>query len=195
MRNDKFWDECAVGTIREKVAQFIDKTPVLSKFEGEQYYDLEDALVGFIENNRTFIADEVDREYHRDDLINQATEDYGAEAAQVLSIVPIKKIDSVIESWMSSLEDDDRYWDETWQCLSDELEGMPELSFLDDYDHDDIIVYMAYLQEWYAAHRDFTEEQRPACIDEFFCSEMSDDELAEYYRELAVKFKKEHNIR
>lgn len=99
MRNDNFWDKCVHGSIR-----FIDQSPVLSKYKGEQYYDLEDALVEFIENNRDLIAAEVDREYQRDDFVNQVEEDFGADAARIIPLIPIEKIDDVISTWQEARE-------------------------------------------------------------------------------------------
>lgn len=57
MRNDKFWDECSNGSIREIVALFIDSSPLLSKLKGEKYYQLEDSIVSLIENNRDLISE------------------------------------------------------------------------------------------------------------------------------------------
>lgn len=192
MRNDKFWNECTAGSIREKVVEFINKSPLLSKLKDEAYYEMEDALVDFIEENKGLIAGEVDLEYQRDDLINQATEDYGDNAALIASLIPLAKIDDVVSSWQETLADNDTYWDATWGDLSDALNEISVFCGIDDYDKDAILMYMAYLQEWYSSHDAIHED--PACIDEFFNCEMEDRETAKHYQKLADKFKKEHNL-
>lgn len=192
MRNDKFWNECTAGSIRQKVAEFIDKSPVLSKLKGESYYDMEDALVEFIETNSGLIADEVDREYHRDDLVNQATMDCGENAAQILSVIPIEKIDDIVDSWQEALGDDDTYWEATWDDLSNVLSEIPIFGNIEDLDKNDTIIYMAYLKEWYSSHDALYEE--PATANEFFNNEMEDRELSKYYIELARKFAAERKL-
>lgn len=192
MRNDKFWNECTAGSIREKVAEFIDKSPVLSKLKDNAYYAMEDALVEFIEQNRDLIASEVDREYQRDDLVNQVTEDYGENAAQIATLIPLAKIDDVVKSWQETLADNDTYWDAIWGDLTDALNEIPVFAGIEDYDKEAVITYMAYLQDWYSSHDALHED--PACIDEFFNCEMEDEEASRYYTELARKFAAEHNL-
>lgn len=192
MRNDNFWDKCVHGSIREKVAQFIDQSPLLSKYKGEQYYDLEDALVEFIENNRDLIAAEVDREYQRDDFVNQVEEDFGADAARIIPLIPIEKIDDVISTWQEAVNENDTIWSATWDDLTETLNDFPVVVGVEDYDEEAIVIYMAYLQEWYATHDPVGQD--PACIDEFFNCDMEDKETAKHYRKLAAKFKKEHNL-
>ena len=48
MRDNKFWDECNNNSIRQLVAGFIDKHPILSKYKDDDYYSIEDAFVEFI---------------------------------------------------------------------------------------------------------------------------------------------------
>lgn len=62
MRDDKYWDICNDESIRQKVAEFIDNSPLLSKFKGEKYYELEDAIVALIEQNKDSIHATVERE-------------------------------------------------------------------------------------------------------------------------------------
>lgn len=62
MRDDKYWDTCNDQSIRQKVAEFIDDSPLLSKFKGEKYYELEDAIVALIEANKQGIHDAVEKE-------------------------------------------------------------------------------------------------------------------------------------
>lgn len=41
---------CEPGTLRAKVADFIEHNEVLSKLHGEKYYYVEDSLVDFIKH-------------------------------------------------------------------------------------------------------------------------------------------------
>ena len=62
MRDDKYWDTCNDQSIRQKVAEFIDNSPLLSKLEGKKYYELEDAIVALIEANKQSIHNTVEKE-------------------------------------------------------------------------------------------------------------------------------------
>ena len=66
MKNDKFWNECSDGSLRQKIAEFIDKNPAVSHLKDKAYYDFEDALVALIYDNREMISQEVDLEYQRE---------------------------------------------------------------------------------------------------------------------------------
>lgn len=41
-------ERCKSDTIRNDVAEFIDNNLLLTSYEGEKYYELEDAIVDFI---------------------------------------------------------------------------------------------------------------------------------------------------
>lgn len=43
-------DECVMGSIREEVADFMSRDPILERLEGDRWYAMEDALVDFIYN-------------------------------------------------------------------------------------------------------------------------------------------------
>ncbi len=43
-------NKCEIGNIRYDVAVFIDNHPILSKYEGKDYYRIEDDLVAFVES-------------------------------------------------------------------------------------------------------------------------------------------------
>lgn len=45
MRDNNYWDVCNGNTIRDKVAEFIDNSPLLNKLKGDKYFNLEDAIV------------------------------------------------------------------------------------------------------------------------------------------------------
>lgn len=89
MKNDKFWDECTDGSIRQKIAEFIDKNPAVSHLKNKAYYDFEDALVAFIYENRDMISEEVDLEYQREDFLTRAKEEFGDEVEEVVNVLPI----------------------------------------------------------------------------------------------------------
>lgn len=190
MVNNKFWNVCTHGSLREKVAEFIDKSPLLSKLKGDKYYDLEDEIVDFIKQNRSLIADEVDMEYYRDDLATQVGEDHDEEAAKIiLSVVPTEIQDGIISDWRDVLSDNDTYWECSWADLSDTLYSQPIFDSIEDYDREALLIYAAYLKEWYTTHDDHITEA-PASINEFVNNEMSDDDIAKHYTELAKEIKK-----
>ena len=185
MRNDKFWDECGDRSIRKKVAEFIEHTPAVAHLKTKPYYDFEDALVQFIYDNREMISKEVDAEYHRDDLIMQTKECFGEEEAvdEVIKSLPIKVIDELISYWQEALNENDEFWEINWDELTDVLTdgGLSPLINLDSYDPEDILIYAAYLREWYSDTPPEMQGQNPVCIDEFFDNEMSDDDLSQFY--------------
>lgn len=121
MRNDKFWDECTDVSIRQKVAEFIENNPSVGKLKDKEYYDFEDALVGFIEQNRQLIYDEVAMEYYREDFVNYAAEKFEGKDNRVKEL-PVEKIDTLVEMWQEDLLGWDDYWDMSWNSLSQILE-------------------------------------------------------------------------
>lgn len=184
MRDNKFWDVCSNGSIREKVAEFIDQNPAVSHLKDEPYYDFEDALVQFIYDNREMISREVDAEYHREDVILQAQECFGEEEVEeVVKSLPIEVIDGLVDHWQEALNDNDEFWEITWDGLTDVLTdgGISPLVNLDSYDPEDILIFAAYLREWYSDMTPEMQGQEPVCIDEFFDNEMSDDDLRKFY--------------
>lgn len=90
------------------------------------------------------------------------------------------------------MNENDTIWSATWDDLTETLSDFPVVVGIEDYDEEAIVIYMAYLQEWYATHDPVGQD--PACIDEFFNCDMEDKETAKHYRKLAAKFKKEHNL-
>lgn len=189
MRNPKFWDECVNGSIRKAVAEFIDKSPLLTHFKKEKYFNLEDDLVEFIEQQKETISQEVDREYQRDDVVDHVVEVFGEPARKVVESLPVDAIDNIVTDWQSSLDDDEIYWERVWDNLSDVLADRPIFDYLHDYSDEEQDVYCAYVKDWYASRvADIGVDYRcecPVCIDEFYNNEMLDEELAAYYTELA----------
>ncbi len=49
MKNETY-DYCYNGSIREKVATFIDGSPLLTHLKSEKYYELEDSIVNLIQD-------------------------------------------------------------------------------------------------------------------------------------------------
>ncbi len=189
MINDKFWNECTDGSLRQKVASFIDKNPAVSHLKDKAYYDFEDALVEFIRDNREMISKEVDLEYQREDFLTQAKEEFGDDVEEAVKVLPIDVIDNMISHWQEALGDNDDYWDIFWSELSDVLTdgGISPLIGIENYPTEEVLIYVAYLKEWYSDMPPQMQGQEPACIDEFFTNEMTDDELSEYYIKIAKK--------
>lgn len=185
MRNDKFWNECHKGTIRQKVAEFIDESPSLSKLKGKKYYDLEDELVAFIEENKQLISAEVDKEYQRDDIKTRAVRKLGEDVKKIFNVLPIDVIDDIVDCWQECLMDDEsEYWDVYWGMLDDTLTDggiCPMFAGIDNYEAKDVKTYIAYIECWYKDHLSRNED--PVCIDEFFDNEALDDELLKHYIE------------
>ena len=121
MRDDKFWNECNNNSIRRKVAEFIDNSPLLSHYKNKKYYQLEDELVAFLGKIKEEIYREVDKEYHREDVICRLIEKYGEEYTEKLKHIPISLIDEIVEEWQEALSDNDSHWDSVWNALDNTL--------------------------------------------------------------------------
>lgn len=189
MRNDKFWDEAKDGSIRRKIAEFIDSNPAVSHLKDEKYYAFEDAMVAFIEKNRDMISKEVDAEYQREDFLSQAKEEFGDAIEEAVKVLPLEIIDDMISHWQKALNEDDDYWQITWDLLTEVLtdSGISPLVGIDNCPTEDILIYAAYLKEWYTDVPKEMQGEMPACIDEFFANEMEDEQLSEYYIKAAKK--------
>ncbi len=186
MRNDKFWNECSNGSIRKKIAEFIDNSPTLSSFKGNKFYKLEDELVEFIEENRHVISVEVDKEYQRDDLKKRAIDGFGKDTQIILKVLPIEVLDDIIDYWQECFMDEDDYWYFYWSTLEDTMSdsGISPVFFgVENYKTQDLKTYAAYLEDWYKNHTSRIET--PVCIDEFFDNEALDDEILKTYIEKA----------
>lgn len=182
MKNDKFWNECTDDSIRQKIAEFIDTTPAVSKLKDKAYYDFEEALVSFVYENRDMISKEVDLEYQREDLVKQVKEDFGADAKKIIDSLPLEVIDRLIAKWQDALSGNDSYWEIMWDSLNDVLSDGGICSFfsgIENYETKDIQIYAAYLKEWFSDHPFDYED--PVCIDEFFDCEIQDEQIYNYY--------------
>ncbi len=192
MRNNKFWDECSSFSIREAVATFIDNSPILSKFKDEKYYQLEDSIVEFIESQKEKIYREVDKEYQRDDVVSNITEEYGENATKALKHIPIEALDVLVEAWQDKLCDNELYWDATWDSLRDAIFADNNIfEGIDDLDRETLPLYIAYLKDWLESHS-FPAEY-PVCPAEFINNELADDEIRDYYEKLSKKILKEED--
>lgn len=187
--NNPLWDRCENGTIRNDVAEFIDNNPLLSKYVGDNYYQLEDSIVDFLSREAEKIYRERDREYQREDVLNKISEYVGQNGEIVANAIPFAVIDRIARLWGENLEDRDGYWECVWDTLDDTIIDELDL-FGDELNEDDAWIYAAYLDDWFKTHDAHSES--PAPIDEFFECEMQDDELSTYYTELADKYKDTH---
>lgn len=186
MKNTNFWNKCENGTIRNDVAEFIDNNPLLSKYTGDKYYQLEDAIVDFLSQESEKIYRERDREYQREDVLHKINEYVGENGEIVANAIPFEVVDRIAEDWYENLEDRDGYWECVWDTLDDTIINELDL-FGDELNEDEAWIYAAYLDEWFRTH-DFKFES-PAPIEEFFDCEMQDDELSNHYIKLAEKYK------
>jgi len=120
IKNNKFWDECTDGSLRQKIAEFIDKNPAVSHLKDKAYYDFEDALVALIYDNREMISKEVDLEYQREDFLTQAKEEFGDDVEEAVKVLPIDVIDNMINHWQEALDDlQYKQLFRFWQAIND----------------------------------------------------------------------------
>ncbi len=135
------------------------------------------------------ISEEVDLEYQREDFLTRAKEEFGDEVEEVVNVLPIDVIDNMIGHWQKALNENDDYWDISWEELSNILTdgGISPLICIDDHPTEEILIYAAYLKEWYSDMPPEMQGQEPACIDEFFSNEMEDEQLSKYYIKAAKK--------
>ena len=187
MRNDEYWDQCHNNTIRKKIAEFISTTKHLSSFIGKKFFELEDAFVSFIEQNRNFISKEVDLEFHREDVVHQIKDTFGNASEFILKALPVSALDNIVSHWQDGLSDNDNFWEENWNSLNDVLtdSGLcPMFINLSYYSTKDIKTYSAYLKEWYS-DEESDGDCLPLKIDEFFDCETTNEELLQYYEKRA----------
>lgn len=193
MKNAEFWEKATGGSIRSAVADFIDKTPQVSHLENEDYYSFEDALVDFIQNIKEQVYRERDREYLRDDVQARIEESLGAYGDIIIDAVPLKEIDIIANEWNEELDNYELYWDSVWESLDTTLSNRTYLEGMPDSE-EDAWLYAAYLNEWFTNHKPepFSLHHSPLSLEEFLDEEMSNQEAAEHYSDLARKFKNEH---
>ena len=185
MRNDSFWDVCKNNSIRHIIAEFIVHSPLLQHFKGEKYFELEDALAQFIEQNRDIIYRETSQEYFREDVYRKFVDYCGEDAKLFVKNLPIEKLDFLIDEWKSELDESDLFWEYYWDPL---IKILKEYGFTLDfkrYKQEEIQLYMLYLNDWFKNHD--IENMRPACIDEFLSNEMQETDNAKYYKNLLKK--------
>lgn len=186
----EFWNKCANGSIRNDVAEFIDNSPLLSHYSGDKYYELEDAIVEFIFHEAEKIYREREKEYHREDVMERISELFGENGEIIVSAIPLKVINGIVQTWQEYLEDSSTYWECAWDTLDDALREELDI-FGRNISEDDSWVYAAYLDSWFKTH-DYNADY-PVSVTEFFNCEMRDEKLAEYYIELSKQYKNTHN--
>lgn len=197
MENEKFWNEANNGSIRELVAEFIDRLPLLSRFKDDEYFELEDAFVDFIKDKREIIAQEVKNERIRDFVLDKivANSTDGRMYRLLSKVLPIEVLDNVVNTFYDLLGNDDDYdaceIAATEDAIKLELFGdIPDFYGLTRREES---VYCAYLKEWFEEHSGIEyRKMYPSLPFDFFANEMEDVELAKHYNELADKFEKEN---
>lgn len=162
MRNDKFWDECSTDSIRYDVAVFMDNNSILCKLKGDNYYLVEDAIVGFIEEHKEKIAKERnEREILREEILEYLH-------PSLRNIIPMNflhKLESLSE--IQPNEEDIR--DVIFNMF-----GLDKLEEIKDTSDEDIKCYIAYLYDWFENYTPLSGAD-PVCIDEFVDCELEDN--------------------
>jgi hypothetical protein len=194
MRNDIFWDTCIGGdngNIRHKVAEFIDSFHLLSNFKDEEYFELEDAIVNLIEENKKMIWHEVEYESYREDFCDKMAETFDLDnyGKRVCEVLPISYIDRAIDIWQEYLSDNDAYFDALWASLLDyTFSDLPMTEYdPDDYSSEEKDLYIVYLKDWFTAREDGLSGGEPVCLDDFVNNELQDEEASAYYKSLLNK--------
>lgn len=113
MEDSRFWNEANNGSIRQKVAEFMDSVPALSHLKGDEYYVAEDAIVAFIKTNKEAIYREVDKEYQREDVINYLQEKSDDETIEK----SVDELNEIVDIWQEELFESDAHWETVWDAL------------------------------------------------------------------------------
>lgn len=90
--------------IRHKVVDFMNKTPIFERLEGNKWYEVEDALTDFLSNDfgiRWQIFKEMERANHTEDVKN--------ELAERRLIVTFEELDNLLENYEDNLSNDDSW--------------------------------------------------------------------------------------
>ena len=117
MKNNDFWDKCEPGSIRHAVAQFIDHSPILSRYKGDKYYAIEDGIIDFIKQHANMIADEVEREYHREDILSELCMYKHLDYDEARKLYSIEVLDDIATKWDKLLGNSDSWFDAYWGAL------------------------------------------------------------------------------
>lgn len=182
MKDITFWNTCVSGNIREAVARFIDNSPILSNLEGAKYYELEDSIVAFIEENKEMIFREVDKEYQRDDVVTLLKRKYGEERIEeIMEYIPMRTTDAIIDGWKECPSD--RFNDAYWESLEEYINEVEFLRGLDELPDTSFRTYKAYLKWWEETDEDF-DSQLPLPPNDFFDCECNDIDFIEFCEEL-----------
>lgn len=168
MQNDKFWNE----KLQKRVVDYIKSDAFFSQFKAVDSNQLEESLVKLLKAFKEDVYREVEREYHREDVISKVEEHFSEKEAKFLSGLPICLINFIVDDWQSIVEDSDSFWEAYWDPLMGILSETSYLGGLENYNDEEIQLYKNYLIDWFQNHN----EGAPACIGEFFDCEMQDTE-------------------
>ena len=133
----------------------------------------EKAIFEFLLKVKENIYREVDREYFKEDVMTKIKEYYGVKGLKLAKAVPDTIIDLVIETWQDNLGNADTYCDVNWMVLEDVLSCEVWLDGIEKHNSREVGLYQIYLKDWFSK----LTEGEPVIIDEFFNSEMQDEEL------------------
>ena len=178
MRNYKFWEKYSGNTLWEKVREFVENHELTCGLMDETQDEYIADLIGLIESVKDVVSDEERKESLREDVLCtliQKDEKYGE---KLFRILPIKRIDTLIEDWQDDLNDDANYAETRDGNLDKQLYQQSWMAHFDEFDEKDVQAYFAYLQEWFLTHN----EGEPVCIREFLDCEMQDADYVKYYK-------------
>ena len=153
MINNNFWNSCEKGTLRFEVSRFIENHPLLAKFDGENYWRLENDLVSFIADQKHLINNEVDHEYQREDIRDKLIEKCGEKVIPLCDALPSYELDKIILRWNGTIGDSEALWELHWMALDEAFIKSPIINPLvspiadHDYSEKEIKVYALYVKE------------------------------------------------
>ncbi len=183
IRNDKFWDVSQHGELGKAILAFVASNDKTSTLSGIQQMEYAEELMCFIEQKKQTISDEVDREFHREDVRDKINEEWADIKNAPADIFPIEYLDKLVDIWQDDLGNNDGYWEDVWDTLRCVLQDESWWQDLGEYDKEAQLLYKCYLKDWFRMH----EEGDPVCIEEFMSNEMAEEETAQYFRTLARK--------
>lgn len=185
MRNYKFWAQGSNNVLWNAVKRFVENHGLTCGLEDEVQELYMGDLVDLIEEVKDTISREVDNEYYREDVLCFLEEKYETVGEKFRSILPLETLNKVVETWQDNLQDNENYAETRDRVLEDELYKQSWMAHFDEYEDEDVQLYLVYLQDWFSNHN----EGAPVCIEEFLNNEMQDEDLAMFYKGLAEKKK------
>lgn len=174
MRNYKFWDGSTDNPLRLATRAFVENNELTCGLTDEAQYQYEDELMSFIESVKDLVTDETEKEYFREDVQSEMAERYGKYGEELFKLLPITRLDKLIDVWQDRLSDNSLRAEIRDDTLDECLKEQSWTESFDEYEETDVRLYFVYLKDWFSSH----EEGDPVSINEFLDCEMQDDEIA-----------------